>query len=117
MIYNKYGNHRCEYGGIKFDSKKELARYLDLLILERAGKVDYLKVQPKYIIQESFTDNEGKKQRPITYIWDFEYIDILTWRTVIEDVKASPKILTDVFKIKWKLVKCIYPHIQFVIYY
>ena len=36
---NKYGSRKVEVNGIMFDSKREAARYQELLLLEKAGDI------------------------------------------------------------------------------
>ena len=54
MLYRKYGNQKVIIDGIKFDSKAEAERYKELKILERAGKIRGLRLQPKYLLQDNF---------------------------------------------------------------
>lgn len=100
MRKNKYSNHKCVINNIVFDSKKEARRYEELRLLEKANIINQLKLQPRYILQESFK-YKGKTERAITYIADFEYIDLERNKKVIEDVKGMK---TDVYKIKRKLL-------------
>jgi hypothetical protein len=51
---HKYGAKRTEVMGIKFDSKKEANRYLELKMLARAGKIRDLKLQPKFLLLDKF---------------------------------------------------------------
>jgi len=94
---NKYKNKKCSFDGYKFDSKKEMNRYLQLKLLQRGGKISDLTLQPSYMLQESFKIN-GKTIRAIKYVADFKYIE--NGVVVVEDVKGC---LTDVYKIKKKL--------------
>ena len=50
----KFGNKKVERDGHKFDSDFESQRYWYLKMLERAGKIKDLKLQPKYELQPSF---------------------------------------------------------------
>jgi hypothetical protein len=98
----KYGAIRTEVDGITFASKAEARRYAELKLMERAGAIKDLTLQPRYPIVV-----EGV---PIcTYVADFFYFavrdDGRTWRPVIEDVKG---VRTPVFKLKAKLVKALY---------
>lgn len=95
---NKYNAVRSERDGIVFDSKKEAGRYEYLKMLARAGKIKDLRLQPHFLLQDSFI-YAGKKERKIEYIADFEYINEHGIR-VVEDVKGKK---TDVYKIKRKL--------------
>ena len=45
---NKYGNKKCQYNGIVFDSKHEMERYKELLLLQRAGEIEDLKLQERF---------------------------------------------------------------------
>lgn len=108
---SKYNNKKACYNGITFDSKKEMNRYIELLKMHEEGKINDLELQPSFVLQPSFKKN-GKTYRAIKYIADFKYIDMQTKQIVIEDVKASPKMLTDVYKLKKKLFECKYPALE-----
>lgn len=103
---SKYHNQRT--GG--FDSKKELRRWNELKLLERAGKISDLQRQVKYplIPAQREPDTTGPKggvkrgriiEYPCTYTADFVYIR--NGKTVVEDCKG---FRTDVYKIKRKLM-------------
>lgn len=94
---HKYNAKPLEFEGFRFDSKKELKRYLELKMLEKAGKIKDLQLQPVFLLQEGF--KRKITHRAITYRADFEYIDEKGNR-VVEDVKG---VETPVFKIKKKL--------------
>jgi hypothetical protein len=96
---NKYSNKKVIIDNIKFDSKREAARYKQLIILESSGKIVDLELQPKYILQESFKYND-QTIRAITYSADFRYIDVSSGQLIVEDVKGMK---TDVYKLKKKL--------------
>lgn len=102
--YNKYGNKKCEFGGFKFDSKKELERYLELLWLLKAGKIINLILQPRF---DLFIN--GKKI--CTYVADFLYNEIGVEGTIVEDVKAMK---TPVYNLKKKMFLASYPQYKFV---
>ena len=97
MRYNKYRNIKTVIDGIKFDSKAEARRYTELKLLEKAGEISNLKLQPRFILQHSFK-HEGKTIRAITYIADFQYTE--GDKEIVEDVKGME---TAVFKIKKKM--------------
>lgn len=98
--YSKYKAVKTEIDGIKFDSKKEANRYIGLKQLENLGVIQNLQRQVKYELQPSFKLN-GKTIRSIIYIADFVYIQ--DGVEVIEDVKGSKYMETEVFKIKKKM--------------
>ena len=68
---NKYGARKTTACGRTFDSKREAEIYLDLLSRKQAGEIVRIGFQPSYTLLEAFTDNTGKRQRPITYTADF----------------------------------------------
>lgn len=96
---NKYNARKAIVDGITFDSKREAARYKELKLLERCGKIDCLDLQPRFVLQESFK-HDGKTIRKIEYVADFEYFDIAIRKWVVEDVKGMK---TDVYRLKRKL--------------
>ena len=97
------------YDGIVFDSMKECARYKELKLLEKAGKITNLTLQPKFILQDKFIDSSGKKHQPITYSADFAYTE--NGREVIEDSKG---MRTQIFLLKRKLFLFTYPKYLFI---
>ncbi len=109
----RYGNVRKPvHDGIRFDSKRELVRYMDLKLLEKANAITELKVHPKYPITIGGIPimvalNQHKPWgRHLTYEADFEYRDM--WNgaaVVIEDVKMQSGHRTDVYKLKRALMK------------
>lgn len=103
---NKYRNKKVQVDMYIFDSIQESRRYKELKLLERAGKIQNLELQPHFLLQDSFRKN-GKTFRKIEYIADFKYIE--NGKTIVEDVKG---IQTEVFKIKHKIFEKIYPELE-----
>ena len=102
---NKYGNIRTEVDGITFASRKEANRYGELKLMEKAGEIKDLKLQRVYTLISAQRDENGKViEQPLKYIADFVYKD-REGRTVVEDAKG---LKTDVYKIKRKLMLCLY---------
>lgn len=101
----KYHNKKVVYNGIKFDSKKEMKRYVELKLLEKNGAISNLELQPKFLLQPSYINAENKKIRAIYYVADFYYYDNEMKKYVIEDTKG---IKTDVYKLKKKMFEYIY---------
>lgn len=100
---NKYHNKKVQVDMYVFDSIAESRRYKELKLLEQAGEISELELQPRFLLQEGFRKN-GKNFRKIEYIADFQYIE--NGRLVIEDVKGKE---TEVFKLKRKLFEHEYP--------
>ena len=84
---HKYRAKKAVVDGIKFDSKAEAARYRELKLLEKAGLITNLELQPKFELQPGF-EKDGAKYRAITYTADFKYFDVETGQVVVEDVKG-----------------------------
>jgi gamma-glutamylcyclotransferase (GGCT)/AIG2-like uncharacterized protein YtfP len=95
---SKYGNKKVDVGDLRFDSKREAARYGELLLRARIGEIEAIETQPRYPIVV-----EGKKIA--TYVADFRYRLRATGETVVEDVKG---VRTAVYRIKKKLVEALY---------
>lgn len=95
----KYGNRKTTVFGITFDSKREAERYLVLRGMEKRCEIYGLQLQvPFELIPETVV--HGEKIRKTVYIADFVY-RTPDGETVIEDAKG---VLTDVYKLKKKLV-------------
>ena len=95
---SKYGNKKIEVGGYRFDSLAEARRYEELRLMERAGAISDLRLQPRYELQRGFTDNDGKRQRAIVYIADFAFTE--NGLRIVEDCKGA---ITKEYAIKKKL--------------
>ena len=106
----KYHNTKVVVDGIKFDSKLEAKRYGQLKLMERAGVIRGLELQPEYELIPSFKKN-GKTWRRTVYRADFRYISCEDDRIIIEDVKGSEAVITDVFRLKQKLFEYRYPEL------
>lgn len=100
---NKYRASQTVVDGIKFDSKKEAKRYRELKLLERAGKITELELQPKYDLIPT-TKIHGKTHCKITYSADFKYQDD-QGRKIVEDVKSDITKKNPVYQIKKRLMK------------
>ena len=111
MIYrrpHKYRAKRCEINGEKFDSVRELRRWHDLKLLEKAGKISRLErqvpfriiVNDKPVLMKSTGYPNG---RQVKYVADFVYFE--DNKRVVEDSKG---IDTPVSRLKRALVEAIY---------
>lgn len=106
---SKYNSKKILVDGIKFDSKAEANRYLELKLLEKSGEISDLRLQPKYELQEGFA-YRGKRIRSITYIADFAYTS-KSGEKIVEDVKGMK---TDVYQMKRKLFLKKYPELTHI---
>jgi len=109
---SKMKNKKTTFYGIEFASIKEGSRYLELLYQEKKGEISNLKRQQQFILQEGFRDNSGEWHRAITYSADFQYKK--DGKVITEDVKASKKYKTDIYRIKKKLLIYKYRDINFL---
>ena len=97
MSYRKYNAKKTAVDGITFDSKKEARRYSELKLMEKAGEIYNLELQPRFLLQDKFR-YKGEAFRKIEYIADFRYTD-KTGATVVEDVKGYK---TEMYNLKKK---------------
>jgi len=98
----KYRNVPVVVDGIRFDSKKESRRYSELKLLEKAGEIQALELQPSFKI-------DINEKRVCTYKADFEYMDLRgPVERVVEDVKSPPTRKNSTYRLKKKLVEAVY---------
>lgn len=96
--------------GRGFASKREYFRWCALVDSAMLGNIRDLTIQPKFLIQAGFRTADGKAERAIHYIADFQYIETATGLTVVEDVKG---FATEAYKLKRKLFLFKFPNIKF----
>ena len=107
-MYRKYHNKKTVIDGIKFDSKLEAERYAHLKMMERAGVIRDLELQPEYELIPSFRKN-GKTWRRTLYQAPPRSPLAAHDSYIIEDVKGSTSVITGVFRLKQKLFEYKYP--------
>jgi len=98
----KYRNIPITVNGIKFDSKAEYKRFVELELLQKAGKISNLQMQKDFELQPSFQDNQGEKRRSIKYIADFVYKE--NGAIIVEDLKSKITAKDSTYKIKKKML-------------
>lgn len=109
----KYHNHKIERDGIVFDSQKELRRWEELKLMEKAGMIHGLERQKKFVLipAQREPDTVGKRggkhkgkliERECSYYSDFAYYT-KDGEYIVEDVK-SEATKTEQYKIKRKLL-------------
>jgi hypothetical protein len=86
-----------EVDGIKFDSRKEARRWMELVLLQRAGEITDLERQVSIELLGRDANILTPTGRPMRYVADFRYYDRRLKATVIEDAKGHP---TDVYRMK-----------------
>lgn len=117
----KYHNKKVVVDGIEFDSQKEGHRYKELRLMERAGKINQLRLQVPFelipnqyetvTVQLKTKTKQVQKlvERKVEYVADFVYNDLESGETVVEDVKGYRLGgAYAVFQIKRKLMLQVY---------
>lgn len=124
----KYRNEPVRVNGIRFASKKEARRYLQLMDALGVGAISDLRLQQDFTLQEAYTTPEGKRIRAIRYQADFtyriewdgkwdgtgvpkgvSYADLTCWSQlgrgtkVVEDTKSRPT-KTPQYRMKYKMM-------------
>lgn len=107
--FNKYSAKKTTIGDKVYDSKKEARRATVLKRWQDVGLITGLKEQVRFVLQEGYTNNKGKKIRPIEYVADFMYVQ--DGRQIVEDCKG---MRTDVYKLKKKMFEYKYPQYDFI---
>jgi hypothetical protein len=110
---NKYHNTKVIYNGIKFDSKKERDRYINLKQLHSLGQIESLELQPKFLLLDTI-HYKGKTYPKTYYKADFKYFDNEKGKYIIEDVKSPITAKDKVYRLKIKMLLTKYPDIEFV---
>lgn len=100
-VRSKYRSRKITVNGEVFDSKKEYKRFVELTLLERAGKITNLQRQVKFELLPSQRIDGKVVERPVRYIADFVYEQ--DGQTIVEDVKSSAT-KTSEYVIKRKLL-------------
>jgi len=96
----KYHNRKISTPYGKFDSRKELNRFRELSLLQRAGEISGLQRQVRFELIPASRDEKGRVvERACYYVADFVYIE--GGNRVVEDAKG---VRTKEYIIKRKLM-------------
>jgi len=104
---SKYGAKPMVVDGIRFDSTKEARRYSELRLLEKAGQIRDLELQPRFPIDVRELRDIAKWINCGYYTADFRYVETATGQVVIEDVKSGPT-KTAAYRLRKRLVEAIH---------
>lgn len=110
--FHKSAAWKRTHRGIVYHSQLEKECAVLLLAREAAGEISGLEMQPHFFFPidgEPLRTYTGKQK--MKYIADFLYDE--DGQTYIIDAKERP---TKDFKIKWALVKHIYPNLKFLLW-
>lgn len=104
---NKFNALKIVVDGQKFDSKKEMHRYEELKLMQRAGVITDLKRQVKFEIVPQCKTVDGRKAQARYYIADFTYKE--RGMLVVEDVKGYKHGAGyELFKLKAALMRWVH---------
>lgn len=84
---NKYGAKKTQVGEIRFDSKKEATRWIELQLLERGGEISKLRRQVKVELVGQYRPLYTRTGRKMKMTVDFYYIE--DGAEVYEDSKGA----------------------------
>ena len=99
----KYRNTKTVAGGVAFDSRREAARWQELQLLERAGRICDLRRQVAFELVPGVKFAGAARARPaIRYFADFVYQE--RGQQVIEDIKSPATANLPAFKLKRHLM-------------
>ena len=101
---NKYRNKKTVELGIEFDSKREAARYAELVAMWRSGDISEPICHPSFELIPAQVATSGRKERRVTYVADFSYCRASDGMWVVEDVKSPVTSKLPAYIIKRKLM-------------
>lgn len=99
---SKYHAVPTESHGIRFDSKLEAKRYNELMLMQKSGEIENLRLQQQFTLQDGFKTCEGEVIRPVRYIADFAYYR--NGEYIIEDVKSEKTRKLPEYRIKKRMM-------------
>jgi aspartate/methionine/tyrosine aminotransferase len=97
----KYGNQKTEVHGIVCDSKKEAARWAQLVAMKHAGLISDLFPHPSFPLYVNGT-RVGRFSADALYVEEGQL--------VIEDVKSRPTAMATAYRQRVKMFLACYPH-------
>lgn len=99
------GNIKTTVSGIKFDSKKESKRWVDLRLLQDAGIISDLRRQVPFVLVGPVVLG-GRKKSAIRYFADFTYLE--KGELVVEDCKAPHTRTNSTYRLKKHLMMSVF---------
>ena len=104
---HKYGAKATVVDNIRFASKREAARYAELKLLEKAGEISNLELQPVYPLVVRDRVHHSEATTIGKYTADFRYREGPQGLLVVEDVKSSAT-KTTAYRLRKKFVEAQY---------
>lgn len=108
---SKYKAQPTTVDGIRFDSKKEARRYQELRLLQKAGEISNLELQPSFKLSCGDRPIKFDSGRQAVYKADFAYWDHKQEKRVIEDSKG---FRTPEYKLKRAIVHAMHPALKII---
>lgn len=104
---NKFNAVKIERDGMKFDSKKECKRYIELTAMQQRGEIQDLKCQVKFELAPKVKIAGEKRAKPaLRYFADFTYLK--DGQLIVEDVKSAVTRKLASFRNKKHLMKTVH---------
>jgi hypothetical protein len=107
---NKYHAEPIHVDGVRFASKKEAARYLELTLMRKAGAIAELERQPVFPlhIMELYRSLAPMRISTVgVYRADFRYCDLRTGEIVTEDIK-SEATKTEAYRLRKQIAEAVH---------
>lgn len=101
---HKYRAKPCVIEGIRFASQREGRRFLELRMLEKAGEIRELELQPRFPLYALRASN-GEVIKVADYVADFQFREGRDGALVVEDVKGMP---TETYRLKKRIFEAQY---------
>lgn len=102
---SKYGAEPCEVEGLRFDSKKEGARYADLRLLEKVGAIRELEPSPERPMKPKYDLIASNGEVIGHYTGDFRFFDVRSGQVVVEDVKSPQTRKNTAYRLRKRLLR------------
>lgn len=97
--------------GHKHASKREAVRCVELHLLQSAGEIAMLQVEPQFWFVINGQQVKHQNGRRVGYKPDFSYAELPSLNDVVEDVK-SPATLTEAAVLRLTLFRTLFPDIE-----
>lgn len=104
---HKYGAEAQIVDGVRFASRREARRYGELKLLEKAGEIRDLELQPKFPLYVPAHHRVGVKVEVGKYTADFRYREGPNGLLKIEDVKSAGT-RTTAYRLRKRMVEATY---------
>lgn len=111
MRRQRYFNKKTDCNnGHSHSSRKEAARCNDLHLLQRAGKIIGLKVEPRFYFSVAGRDVKMRNGQVARYTADFTYVE--NGKQIVEEVKASNGFVKEAAALRMALFRASWPDIE-----